>query len=148
MSRAKGNGFTSVIRSRSDTCVGRKVSGAGYRAELRTASTSLAMLAAVRRASSTRESRQACGDCGPRPLDKGSVAVRGRGGVRCQREQALSPPNTSAKEWCEGWRLRAYENRREPAKPPLHYPTPSLRQVGVDRACPSGGMPPDQHSAG
>ena len=25
-------------------------------------------------------------------------------------------------------------NRRNPAKPPLHYPTPSHRQVGVDRA--------------
>ena len=41
ISRAKDNGFTSVTRSRS--CVGRSVSGAGYRAEVKTASTSLAM---------------------------------------------------------------------------------------------------------
>jgi hypothetical protein len=36
----KGHGFTSVTRSRSDTCVGH-VSGTGYRAEVRTASTRL-----------------------------------------------------------------------------------------------------------
>ena len=43
------------------------------------------------------------------------------------------PKSIAEKEWCEGWRLRAYQNRRDPAKPPLHNSTPSLRQVGVDR---------------
>jgi hypothetical protein len=84
----------------------------------RNSSGSLAMLAAIRRALSAREIAKP-GRLWPPTAGYG--LDRGRGPRRSEMPAGASPhspPNILPKEWCEGWRLAAHENRRDRGKPP------------------------------